>query len=228
MKKISRFLAAVLASVMVFTAVPALDAQAADKTVYISGYSRSFGIAAEKAKSIKSMKSTNKSVVKPYYYNLSKSVYVDGNGTNSNSAYAYFQAVKAGKATVSFTADGKKYSQNVIVKNYVNPAKSVKVNGKELVSAFKKGSYTSTSGAKTMKVNAKAAGGWEITSISIDNWGTNGSTYKSRYYSKAVSSGALSFYEFAPKQGGYININFRNKANQGEISLSVSIQSATK
>ncbi len=234
-KNISRILAAVLASVMVFTAAPALDAQAAskklaDKTVYLeSAYStRTFDIAAEKATSIKNMKSSNKSVVKPYYYSLSKSVYVDGKGTNSNSAYAHFQALKAGKAAASFTADGTNYTQNVIVKNYVNPAKSIKVNGKELASAFKKGSYTSVSGAKTMKVSAKAASGWEITGISIDNWGTNGSTYKSRYYSKAVSSAALNFYEFVPKQGGYININFRNKANQGELYLSVSIQSATK
>ena len=236
-KNIIRIFAAVMASVMVFTAAPALNAEAANKklgdlTIYLnSTYSDTFSISADKATAVKNLKSTKKSVVKPTSYNLDKTTQVNENGqgkSTSNYASASFQAVKPGKATVSFTAGSTKYSQNVTVKNYVVPLKSIKVNGKELVSQIKKDNFCSTSSAKTINASAVAASGWQITNMSVYNSLDNGYASFYRSWNSGVSKGNVKFSGYQTKKYGSLSIHLKNKKDKGEIYITVSLNPANK
>jgi len=238
-KTFGKIFAVAMAAVMTFTAAPALTAEAATKTlaaktVYLeSEYStESISIQADKATKISNLKSTNKTVVKPSSYSINKSTQVDEDGKDKSSnqyGYAYFSAVKPGTATVSFKGGSTTYKQNVIVKKYVNPLKSLKINNNELVSMIKNSAYgAQASAAKTIKVNATAASGWKIKNISVYNSLDNGSADMYRYYYNGTSKGSLTFSGYNTKKYGSVSIRLENKKDGGEISVSVNLKSATK
>ncbi len=238
-KNIGKVIALAMAAVMTFSVSPALKADAATKnlaakTVYLeSEYSsESISIQADKATTVKNLKSTNKTAVKPSSYSLSQSTTVDENGKDKSTSrygYAYFSAVKPGTATVSFTAGSTTYKQKINVKKYVNPLKSVKINKAELAGMLKNSAYgASTTAAKTIKVNATAASGWKIQNISVFNSLNDGYLDAYRSYNKGASKGSLSFSGYNVKQYGSVGISLKNTKDGGEIRVSISLRQATK
>ena len=163
-----------MASVMVFTAAPALNAEAATKklgsrTVYLESadFGSSFSIDVNKGTSIKNMKSSNKNVVKPYYYRINKNIMVNDDGKESsanNNAYAYF----------------------------------------------------------------RAASGWKV--VYMDAYNSTDKYYADFYrsWNNGTSKWKLTFTDYKTNQYGSVGIRLRNKKDNGEIYVSVSLNAATK
>jgi hypothetical protein len=262
MKKIMRrAIAAVMAAVFAFAMVPKLNVEAAvqkldDTIIYLdpSGAESSFSIYAENAKSVKSVKSSKKSVAVPYYVsrNAYNNDYMNADGkiestSASNSAYVYYKALKAGKAQVSFKAGSTTYKKNVIVKNYVNPFKTLTISnvnkGKNLAGQFKKTKTLDVKPAnsKTVKVNAVTTDDWQITSIEVsssnynyDYSSNNGylsdrQTFGSeRYYSTPVTKGSVKMTKYNPKGSGSVTINVKNKKDGGTLYFSINLAALNK
>lgn len=181
-----------------------------------------------------SVKSSNTSVIAPTSMYRSASDYSyqyfdnSGNDSSRSSAYSYIdlQAKKPGTATVSFKIGSKTYKTKVTVKNYVNPAATIKIpgvnSGKNIASKFNSDTYESgkqTKTAKSGKIRVKAASGWKLVRVYIDDNKLNGHGI-SYWSSKGVSSVSLPI-AFALKAKGkyYYSFTFQNTKNKAELTL---------
>ena len=245
MKKICGVLLATVLLVTMFssTAFAAISIPKS-QTVYLrskSGisYTGIVGIAVDgmtkKQKITKSsVKSSNTSVIAPTSMYRSASDYSyqyfdnSGNDSSRSSAYSYIDLVakKPGTATVSFKIGSKTYKTKVTVKNYVNPAATIKIpgvnSGKNIASKFKSQNYASGKQAKTVKsgkISVKAASGWKLTNISVYDNRTNQTI--SYWSSKGVSSVSLPVAFALKAKGRYdYTFTFKNTKNKAELQLS--------
>lgn len=132
----------------------------------------------------------------------------------SNDSYGLwlYYGMTTGKSTITFTANGKKYSKVFQVK-YICPVSVFKVAGKSELKTFKKKNIFVTK--KTLKnkpVVVKAKKGWVITEVSIqkkDKYNTKEFKGK-RSYSAKIST-------VWPYDG--ITIKFKNKKTDMEQTL---------
>ena len=246
MKKICGVLLATVLLVTMFssTAFAAISIPKS-QTVYLrsksgtTSYTGIVGIAVDgmtkKQKITKSsVKSSNTSVIAPtsMYRNASDSSYQSfensGYDYSRSSAYSYIDLVakKPGTATVSFKIGSKTYKTKVTVKNYVNPAATIKIpgvnSGKNIASKFKSQNYASGKQAKTVKsgkISVKAASGWKLTNISVYDNRTNQTI--SYWSSKGVSSVSLPVAFALKAKGRYdYTFTFKNTKNKAELQLS--------
>lgn len=109
-----------------------------------------------KVSAIKSLKSSDSSVARPY---------IDKTG----KIRVYFFK-KPGKAVISFKVGNQTLKSTVTVKPYSNPLKTFKVGKKNFVSKFNtttEYNYFRTSDLKNQKVSIQAAKNWKISSIEM-------------------------------------------------------------
>ncbi len=259
-KGIRKLIALVMASVLMLAMVPAINAEAATqqlvtRLIYLEPDSSfvSFELSAGNAKTVKNVKSSNKTAVIPYFisYASTKNDNLDKNGKIKSTdkytnTYVYFKARNAGTATVSFVAGNTTYKQKVIVKKYTNPLKTLTIssvqNEKNLAGLFKKQTSGSAkpSSSKTLKVSATANSDWQITDISISNSYIN---YKSstkfedtenhsnniyRYYKTPVKTGSLTLKDYNNKGSGLVSVHARNKKDGYILNLTVQLTATTK
>ena len=180
-----------------------------------------------------SVKSSNTSVIAPtsMYRNASDSSYQSfensGYDYSRSSAYSYIDLVakKPGTATVSFKIGSKTYKTKVTVKNYVNPAATIKIpgvnSGKNIASKFNSQNYASGKQATTVKspkISIKAASGWKLTNVSISDIKSNQSL--SYWSTKGVSSASIPVAFMLKANGQYsYTFTFRNTKNKAELEL---------
>ncbi len=256
-KNISRFLAAVMASVMVFTAAPALDTQAADKqldaeTLYMtskdSGYV-SFDI--DGVTKVNSVKSSNMAVLKPsnysihnnkydyYYYSDSKNAF-EKSDYNSGSKYTdfSFRALKKGSSNITIKSGSTTYKKKVNVLNYVNPLKTLTISnvngGKNIAGKFKAKNYNIVKGtsANQIKVKASTKSGWVIKEIYISNTsyedGQSEGAYTVRHFRNGVTSSENILNYYDLGHDANVYVYCENKANGGKLSISTRINKTGK
>ncbi|MCR5271550.1 MAG: hypothetical protein K6E13_00995 [Lachnospiraceae bacterium] len=186
----------------------------------------------KKSSTIKSVKSSKKSVAA--YYSKSLSSYITEYASSSSSGYKSYSGdievlcKKAGSATISYKIDNKTYKTKVNVKKYTNPVKSLKINGKDVASKFKKSSYVSakkpSKTIKNFKVSATAASGWKITSISCSESAESDSTNGSlSNYNKGLKSRTLIIDRVKKGSSCYINVYCVNTKTNGTLNISYSM-----
>lgn len=154
-----------------------------------------------KASSIKSLKSSDTTIAKPY---------IDSTG----KIRVYFFK-KAGTATISFKIGSQTLSTTITVKKYSNPVSTFKVGKKSFTSKFKSTTecnYFHTNKITNQTVTINAAKGWKISSIYI-KYGS--SSYSSGYYNKTSFSKKLSFNGTSD----YISITMYNAKAKAYVSL---------
>ena len=166
-----------------------------------------------------SVKSSNTSVLAPSSLNRNTNEYttqyINNKSKDYSSSYVsssiYFDAKKAGTSTITFKVGSKSYKSKVTVKKYVNPATTIIVPG---VNSGKK-----TKTAKSGKIRVKAASGWKLVRVYIDDNKLNGHGI-SYWSSKGVSSVSLPI-AFALKAKGkyYYSFTFQNTKNKAELTL---------
>lgn len=156
-----------------------------------------------KASSIKSLKSSNPSVAKPY---------IDTTG----EIRVYFFK-KPGKATISFKIGGQTLKTTLTVKKYSNPVSTFKIGKKDFTSRFNSTTecnYFHTAAMNNQKVTIKAAKGWKITSIYIKYGSSsyrNGSCSKTSFSKKLSFNGAedyISVSMYNAKSKAYVNLTW--------------------
>lgn len=181
-----------------------------------------------------SVKSSNTSVLAPSSLNRNTNEYttqyINNKSKDYSSSYVsssiYFDAKKAGTSTITFKVGSKSYKSKVTVKKYVNPATTIIIpgvnSGKNIASKFNSDSYKSgkhTKTAKSGKIRVKAAKGWKLVRVFIDDNKLNGQGI-SYWSSKGVSSVSLPI-AFALKAKGkyYYSFTFQNTKNKAELTL---------
>lgn len=185
-----------------------------------------------------SVKSSKTSVAKPYYLEKSTSSYSyktqffeneswDNDYKSTNySYYIGLQLKETGTATISFKIKGIDATQKVkvIVKQYTNPVKSMKVSGisSDLKSKTKSQNYTSVKMKKTTKnatVKVTPASGWKISSAEV--YDVNNQRYTRTYsYSKPMSSATLNVGTLTKNKPYNIYVTFVNSKNGATITCS--------
>lgn len=103
---------------------------------------------------VKNAKSSNPSVLQ---VKVSKSKYNDGTWDIK------LVAKKTGKATVSFTAKGKKYKVNITVIKYSNPFAKLTVGGKDVTAKFNKSKKLNVKSLGGKKIAFKLKPGWKLS-----------------------------------------------------------------
>ena len=246
-KKTVRILTMALSFIMLFTITPALRAEAAtkklkNKTIYMQTYS--YILRVDGIKSVKGVKSSNRKVLVPESFCARRDSYTDtwindygvetsDETAEENYACMYFSPKKSGTSNISFTADGKKYSQKVTVKKYVNPLKMLTISnvneGSDIRGSLGKTNSVAmdTTAADTVRLTAMAAGGWQITEISFTNKITNDSDIcEAGAYGKYTlprTRASVTVGDYNSSSYGYADITLRNKKNKGEIIISVTL-----
>ena len=169
-----------------------------------------------------SVKSSNTSVMAPSSFFLRKKTI----GQYILDVAPEAHAKKAGTSTITFKVGSKSYKSKVTVKKYVNPATTIIIpgvnSGKNIASKFNSDSYESgkqTKTAKSGKIRVKAASGWKLVRVFIDDNKLNGQGI-SYWSSKGVSSVSLPM-AFALKAKGkyYYSFTFQNTKNKAELTL---------
>lgn len=245
----NKIVSAALAFVLAATALTPVTVNAAvtyseEQTVYLSSKTGTdyksiyVGNLGSKEK-IKNVKSSKKSVVKPYSISTytsddtTKYEYLENSDWNSSSKdsskYAYIgcQLLKKGTATISFDVYNTKTKKSstkkakITVKAYENPAKTVNIAGikngssTNLASKTKSqstASLTLKSKKKNASVYAKANTdkNWKIVYASVYNE-TNGNTYTISNYSKPLSSVKFSnIGTIKAKEYARVNVDYYN------------------
>ncbi|MCI8483807.1 MAG: hypothetical protein HFH41_05660 [Lachnospiraceae bacterium] len=157
-----------------------------------------------KASSIKSLKSSDPSIARPY---------IDKNG---NIRVYFFK--KTGKAVISFKIGSQKLSSTINIKKYTNPLKTFKVGKKNFLSHFNNSTeynYFHTSPWKNQKVSIKAASGWRISSLSMQ-YGTgtckiNANKKKISFSKKVTFDGKTDYITvtmYHVKTKSYVTLNW--------------------
>ena len=196
MKKFSKLMLGIVASMMVFVSVPAMAKAAPScpttattafsSTTETSRYAGVYISNLTKKSKITDVKSSNKAVVEfrrvKYLHASSSTTYSDGSdGYGSNDYYAFIEltAKKAGTATLTYKVDGTKYTTKVVVRPYKNCVESLKVtginSGKNIASKYSKNSYAYFKNSKAysrIKIEAKAKTGCTVNSIYLYNYTT--------------------------------------------------------
>lgn len=177
----------------------------------------------------KSIKSSSPSVLRPTNYIeygfIPHSLDNDPSAEPEYGATIRVMISKPGSAKLSFAMGSKKYSTQVIVKQYVNPLRSLVIpgvnGGKNVASAFRDDSFAfreSFPGGKKGVITAQAAEGWKITAISLQT--QRDSTELSLYYWKGVKKAYLPLTSPLKKNSGYcVNVYLENTADHGRIDL---------
>ena len=193
MKKFSKLMLGIVASMMVFVSVPAMAKAAPScpstattafsSTTETSRYTSVYIGNLTKKSKITDVKSSNKAVVEfrrvEYHHYSSSTSYSDGSdGYGYNDYYAYIEltAKKTGTATLTYKVDGTKYTTKVVVRPYKNCVESLKVtginSGKNIASKYSKTSYAYFKNSKAysrIKIEAKAKTGCTVNSIYLYN-----------------------------------------------------------
>ncbi|MEY8516560.1 hypothetical protein AALC25_06415 [Lachnospiraceae bacterium 29-84] len=188
---------------LTFYAVPQdLPATFATIPIYRQGSKRG-----PKASAIKSLKSTNPAVARPY---------IDKNG---NLRIYFFKTT--GKATVSFKIGKQTLKSNITVKNYTNPFRTFKIGKLNFTSRFHSTTecnYFHTSSLKNQKVTIKAAKGWKIVSIDIKYGASSyvvNTCSKTSFTNKKMSFNGTAdhiiFRMYHPKNNAYLNVVWNGK-----------------
>ncbi|SFB67302.1 hypothetical protein [Butyrivibrio sp. YAB3001] len=217
-KAISRFIACMMAFVLLFAISPAVTSLAANEITEtrVSYFtSKNHGTAYHSysvynAKKITNIKSSKKAVVEPTGYHLSNSsskyTYFDVNGkqtnqSSSSSKYAYVTATvkKAGTAVLTFKDDQKRsYKWTFKVYNYENPVKTFKVARKGVTSKNYAGYFKdSTSASKSITIDKNgvvnvdlvANKNWQIKYVSMSNSLNPSDGYESLSYTRSFYNG---------------------------------------
>lgn len=182
----------------------------------------------------KTLKSTNKAVLVPWYmqkYYLgyeSTTNYLDDNGNLSGDpskygysdyyAYIGFRTKKAGTATLSYKIDKTNCKTKVTAKAYKNPLKTANIAGikngssTNLASKLKNENYAyfnmkSKKNDATVKFVANS--GWRITNVEVENK-TSGTTYRMTNYGKGVGSKSLNIGDVKKTDVLEIEVNLTN------------------
>ena len=249
-KSLKKLIVSITTVAMLLCMLPAMNVRAAgkklkDKTVYMQTFD--YVLEVENITSIKNLKSSNRKVLVPHSCHVWKKSYQDtwvdesGLGTSDSPAsdnvgYMYFAAKKAGKSTISFKSGSKKYTQKVTVKKYVNPLSSLTISnvndGADISGSL--GSTNSvtmdTAASDTVKLLAKAAGGWQITEIEFYNKITNDSDISEAIaigrYTVPRSLASVTLGDYNSSSYGYADITLRNKKDKGEIRISVTLKTS--
>ena len=192
MKKFSKLMLGIVASMMVFVSVPAMAKAAPNcpatetivfnSTTETSRYTSVYISNLTKKSKITDVKSSNKAVVefmRVKYHHTSSTTYSDGSdGYGYNDYYAYIEltAKKTGTATLTYKVDGTKYTTKVVVKPYKNCLESLQVtginSGKNIASKYKKSNWVDFRNSKTysrIKIVAKAKSGCTIDCLFFHN-----------------------------------------------------------
>lgn len=253
----NKVLSAALAFVLAATTLAPVTVNAAvsynkEQTVYMTSSSGTsytsiyVGNLGSKEK-IKNVKSSKKSVVKPYSISTytsdetNKYEYLENSDWNSEGSYsdkyAYIGCtlLKKGTANISFdvyntkTKKSSTKTSKITVKAYENPAKTVNIAGiksgssKNLASKTKKqntANLTLKSKKKNAAVYVKANTDkkWKIVSASVYNE-TSGNTYSISNYSKPLSSVKFSnIGTINAKEYARVSVTFLNTKTNGYMT----------
>lgn len=194
-----KLLAAIMAVMVAGTVMTPVKAEAAVKVAAVQTIYRdsTSGISYEnicvsglsKTMKLKSIKSSNKNVMKPYYVSYGTTInsyateYLDAAMQSNNykkdskNYYALIgcQNKKSGTATISFKIGKKTYKTKVAVKKYTNPLKTVNIagikNGKStnLASKLNKKNQANLENMskRTAKITIVPKSGWKIKEVTV-------------------------------------------------------------
>ena len=234
-KTIRRLFAMAMAAVLAFSISPTINAEAVETvklgpSVYYlyakSSGSHSFSFDIPYAEKITKIKSTDPSIAKPTAYSLLSQNLIDDNRAFNNGSIQ-FTGYKPGKTNIKYYADGKKYVKRIMIKDYVNPLKSLTINNKNVTKKLNKSSYgCKVNAARNMKVKAETRGDWYIQSIEIVR--NTISDTLSHSFSMNPKTGSLSFSDFGANNSGRIKINLCNMKCGATISLWIDVKAAAQ
>ncbi len=232
LKRIFSALLVVVLAAGIFIATPA-EAEAASKlsynkkiTIYLMTTSGAGfeDIKVKTSKTVKSVKSSNKSVAGDL-------------SVEKHKTYSLISVVgkKAGTAKITFKVGGKKYTTKVTVKNYTNPIKTLKISGvgggKNIASKVKKKNEVDLSLKKNItnaKLTIKTAKNWKLTDISFYD-GTVGDSKVDKTYSKGTSKKkSYKLKKLKKSHSYYLCMDFKNKKNGGVQHIYYNINSNYK
>ena len=121
----------------------------------------------------------------------------DSDGCSKGCKTYYLVPKGPGKASLSYTYKGKKYTRNFVFKKYSNPVKSLKIGKKQLAKKFKSTYYYRTGKTLKGKLQVKAAKNWKLQKI--------------EYNGKKVKNGAKVTYHKNKYSDDYLVLTFKNK-----------------
>ena len=212
MKKFSKLMLGVVASLLVFVSVPAMAKAAPNcPTGWTSSYSSttvydSYGniniSGLKKDSKITDVKSSNKAIVEftrvHKYRNTYSGSYSDGTPSYSNTYYyadIQFKVKKVGTATISYKVDGVKYTTKITMKAYKNRLETLKItglkSGNNIATGFAKNNwsnYKNTAARSKIRIEAKVKTGCTIDNIRFYNRNTGKSL---QYYPGSAKRSAV-------------------------------------
>lgn len=191
----------------------------------------------------KTLKSSDKTVVRPWYFEKSSSnygytsYYYDENGSLTNAddpsesssnyynAYVGLRLLDAGKATVQYKIGSTTYKTKVTALAYTNPLKTVKItgvnSGNNIASKVKNQStanVTLNSTKKNATVQIAAKTNWVITSVEVYD-SVSGTTYEiSNYGEEGTGSVKLNVGTLTKKEYASLRIYLYNTKTGSSMS----------
>ena len=227
----------IMAAVIMTSAVPTLAGVSYDKsrTYYLSPSRNILGdvnvweMTGSQSLKKANVKSSNPSVAKLLEVSNStyKSAYYSDSSTHTyKSGTIVCNLNKPGTSTISFKIGNKTYKSKIKVLKYVNPVSSLTITGvnggKTIHKVFNKKNETDYKISKAVsnaKVKVKARSGWYISSVRVRRGTKYYSSGENFYHNTALSTLTVRAAKIAKNDS--IEINMRNKSNDGAIELSL-------